>query len=112
MPVLFRYASAFSAMPRGSRSYGSRVIGSTIVQMRLSVGSALKGIDPGGRRIRNHEHVAGVDRAPATNTRAIEAEALGENLFVVFSESGREMLPGARQVGELEVHEFYLAIFD
>src|SRR6266853_6427605 len=29
-------------MPRGSRSYGSRVIGSTIVQMRLSVGSALK----------------------------------------------------------------------
>src|SRR5205809_8104492 len=29
-------------MPRGSRSYGSRVIGSTIVQIKLSVGSALK----------------------------------------------------------------------
>src|SRR5436190_4286793 len=42
MPVLCRYASAFSATPRGSRSYGSRVIGSTIVQMRLRVGSALK----------------------------------------------------------------------
>src|SRR5882762_10493221 len=42
MPVLFRYASAFSATPRGSRSYGSRVIGSTIVQIKLSVGSALK----------------------------------------------------------------------
>src|SRR5437764_11676383 len=42
MPVLCRYASAFSATPRGSRSYGSRVIGSTMVQMRLSVGSALK----------------------------------------------------------------------
>ncbi len=42
MPVLCRYASAFSATPRGSRLYGSRVIGSTIVQMRLRVGSALK----------------------------------------------------------------------
>src|SRR5213078_4964040 len=42
MPVDFKYASAFSATPRGSRSYGSRVIGSTIVQMRLKVGSALK----------------------------------------------------------------------
>src|SRR6476620_4438218 len=42
MPVLCKYASAFSATPRGSRSYGSRVIGSTIVQMRLRVGSALK----------------------------------------------------------------------
>src|SRR2546429_1037481 len=29
-------------MPRGSRSYGSRVIGSTIVQIKLSVDSALK----------------------------------------------------------------------
>src|SRR5436190_12388045 len=29
-------------MPRGSRSYGSRVIGSTIVQINESVGSALK----------------------------------------------------------------------
>src|SRR6266511_4716471 len=41
-PVDCKYASAFSAMPRGSRSYGSRVIGSTIVQIKLSVGSALK----------------------------------------------------------------------
>src|SRR5947207_10038008 len=41
MPVLCRYASAFSATPRGSRSYGSRVIGSTMVQIRLNVGSAL-----------------------------------------------------------------------
>src|SRR6266550_1005374 len=42
MPVDCKYASAFSATPRGSRSYGSRVIGSTIVQIKLSVGSALK----------------------------------------------------------------------
>src|SRR5256885_15596598 len=42
IPVDFKYASAFSATPRGSRSYGSRVIGSTIVQIKLSVGSALK----------------------------------------------------------------------
>src|SRR5207302_3671273 len=42
MPVDFKYASAFSATPRGSRSYGSRVIGSTMVQIKLRVGSALK----------------------------------------------------------------------
>src|SRR5205085_12266454 len=42
MPVDFKYASAFSATPRGSRSYGSRVIGSTIVHIKLNVGSALK----------------------------------------------------------------------
>src|SRR6266516_4539201 len=42
MPVDFNYASAFSATPRGSRSYGSRVMGSTMVQIKLSVGSVLK----------------------------------------------------------------------
>src|SRR5256885_11093813 len=42
MPVDFKCASAFSATPRGSRSYGSRVIGLTFVQMSESVGSALK----------------------------------------------------------------------
>src|SRR5213078_1262895 len=42
MPVDCKYASAFSATPRGSRSYGSRVMGSTIVQIKESVGSALK----------------------------------------------------------------------
>ncbi len=69
-------------------------------------------IDPGGRRIGNDEHVAGVDRAPAADARAIEAEAFGENLFVVFGERGGEMLPGAGQIGELEVHEFDLVVFD
>ena len=53
-----------------------------------------------------------VDRFPAADARAVEAEAFGENLFVVFGERGREMLPGAGQIGELEVHEFDLVVFD
>ena len=53
-----------------------------------------------------------VDHFPAANARAIEAEAVGKNLFVVFGERGREMLPGAGQVGELEVDQFHVVVFD
>ena len=43
MPVDFRYFSAFMAMLRGSREYGSLVIGSMMLQMSESVGSAMNG---------------------------------------------------------------------
>ena len=43
MPVDLRYFSAFIAMLRGSREYGSFVIGSTTLQMSESVGSAMNG---------------------------------------------------------------------
>src|SRR5512141_3386897 len=43
MPVDLRYFSAFIAMLRGSREYGSFVIGSTMLQMSDSVGSAMNG---------------------------------------------------------------------
>src|SRR5262245_21724123 len=43
MPVDLRYASAFLAMLRGSREYDSFVIGSTMLQIRLSVGRAMNG---------------------------------------------------------------------
>src|SRR5204863_9676559 len=62
-------------------------------QRRLRV----EDVDPGRARIGNDEHVAGVDRAPAADARAVEAEAIGENILVIFGEGGGEMLPGARQ---------------
>src|SRR6266568_3464162 len=43
MPVDLRYFSALMAMLRGSREYGSFVIGSTTLQMSDSVGSAMNG---------------------------------------------------------------------
>ena len=43
MPVDLRYFSALMAMLRGSREYGSLVIGSTMLQMSDSVGSAMNG---------------------------------------------------------------------
>ncbi len=72
----------------------------------------VKDIDPGRAGIGDDEHVAGVDRAPAADAGAVEAEALGENLLAVLGEGGGEMLPGARQIGELEVHEFDLVVLD
>ncbi len=43
IPVDLRYASAFWAMLRGSRLYFSLVMGSTMLQMKLMVGAAVKG---------------------------------------------------------------------
>src|SRR6266542_587639 len=43
MPVDLRYFSALMAMLRGSREYGSFVMGSTMLQMSESVGSAMNG---------------------------------------------------------------------
>ena len=80
--------------------------------MRLRVGSALKTSIHAVRRIGNDEHVGGVDHFPAANARAVEPEAVGENVLVVLGERGGEMLPGAWQIGEFEVHELYLVVFD
>ena len=69
-------------------------------------------VDPGRRRIGNDEHVRGVDDSPAADARSVEAEAIGENLLVVFGERGGEMLPRAEQVGELEVDQLHVVVFD
>src|SRR5580765_5971712 len=42
-PLLFKYASAFFAMLRGSRLYSSLVMGSTMLQVSDSVGFTMKG---------------------------------------------------------------------
>ena len=72
----------------------------------------IEDIDPCRRRIGDDEHVARVDGAPAANTRAVEAEAIGEYLLVVFGEGGGEMLPGTRQIGEFKIHELHVVVLD
>ena len=83
-----------------------------MVQIKTERRLGVKNIDPGRGRIGNDEHVGGVDRFPTANAGAIKAEAFGKNVFVIFGEGGGEMLPGAGQIGELEIHEFDLAVLD
>src|SRR5438045_4218756 len=72
----------------------------------------VKNINPGRARIGNDEHVAGIDRAPAADTGAVEPEAIGENFLVIFGERGGEMLPGTRQIGEFEIYELHVVVLD
>src|SRR4029077_1842192 len=73
---------------------------------------SIENIYPRRGRIRNDEHVRGVDHAPAANARSVKPEPIGEDFFIVFGERGREMLPGAEQIRELEVDQFHVAVFD
>ena len=72
----------------------------------------IEDIDPRRRRIRNHEHVGRIDDFPAANARAVETEPFRKNIVVIFGERRREMLPGAGQIGELEIDEFHVVVFD
>lgn len=72
----------------------------------------VENIDPRSGRIRNDEHVRGVDHAPAANARSVKPKAISENLLVVFGERGREMLPGAEQIREFEIDQLHVAFFD
>src|SRR5207247_5129497 len=72
----------------------------------------VKDVDPRGRRVGNDEHVRRIDHFPATNARSVEAESLGKNIVVVFGERGGEMLPGTRQIGEFEIHEFHAVVLN
>ncbi len=73
---------------------------------------SVEDINPRRRRIGNDKHIRGVDDFPTSNARTVEPESIGKNIFAIFAERGGEMLPRARQIGELEIHEFYLAVFN
>ena len=51
---------------------------------------------------RDEQHVGLVDRLPAADPRAVEAEALLEELLGRAPDRDGEVLPGAGQVDELE----------
>ena len=103
MPVDFRYFSALMAMLRGSRLYGSLVIGSTMLQMSESVGSAMNGSMHRRARVRDDQHVGGVDGLPAADRRAVEAEPFLEDRLRELVERDGEVLPDADEVHELQV---------
>ena len=73
---------------------------------------SVEDIDPSRRRIGNNEHVRSVDHFPSADARAVEAEAIGKNFVVVLAQRSGEMLPRAKQIGELVVHKFHVVVFD
>jgi hypothetical protein len=68
----------------------------------LAAKGSMKAVAGSGK----HEHVGGVDRLPAADRRAVEAEALGEDLLGQFGDRNGKMLPGPVDVAELEVDDF------
>jgi hypothetical protein len=61
-------------------------------------------VDDRGRGIRDQDHVRLGDLLKATNRGAVEAKALLERLLLETVDRQRDVLPGAGEVGELEVH--------
>ena len=67
-------------------------------------GGGHEGVDEGGGRIGHGQHVAGFDRFPAADRRAVEAQAIAEGVFGQFADRQGEVLPGAEGIDELHVH--------
>ena len=63
-----------------------------------------------GGRIRHHEHVRGVDRLPAADRRAVEAESFLEHFLGQLTGRNREVLPESQQVEELQVRGLDLVV--
>jgi hypothetical protein len=57
------------------------------------------------RRVGHQQHVRLVDLLEAADRRAVEADPVAERVLVEARERHSHVLPGARQVGELEVHQ-------
>ena len=62
-------------------------------------------VDNGRPRIGEEQHIALVDGLEAADARAIEADALGENVGGQLADGGAEVLPGAGQIDELEIDD-------
>jgi hypothetical protein len=61
-------------------------------------------IDCRAVRVGDQEHVALVDGLEAPDARTVEAHAVGEHVFLEPAERHAEVLPGAGEVNEAQVH--------
>ncbi len=68
-----------------------------------SVGELGERIDERRLGLRHEQHVALVDRLPAADARAVEAEAVLEDILVQLVDGNGEVLPQARKVHEPQV---------
>ena len=73
---------------------------------------AVKGVDPGGIRIRHHRHVRLVDGFPTADRGTVERHAVGEGAFIDQIVADREVLPFAVQVDEFQIDQFDSLVLD
>ena len=62
-------------------------------------------VEDRGRRVGHQQHVRLVDLLEPADRRAVEADPLAERVLVERRERHPHVLPGSRQVGELQVHQ-------
>ena len=62
-----------------------------------------EGIEKGGLGLGHDEHVALVDRLPAADARAVEAQAVFEHVLVQLADRNGEVLPQAGEIHEPQV---------
>ena len=67
-------------------------------------------IDERGVGLRQEEHVALVDRLPAADAGAVEAEAVFEHFFIELRDGDGEVLPDAGEVHEAHVDRLDVAL--
>ncbi len=74
-----------------------------MLQIIDRVGSSANGSSDGRLRLRHHQHVALVDRLPAADAGAVEAQAVLEDVLVQLVDGDGEVLPQAGKVHEPQV---------
>ena len=74
-----------------------------MLQIIASVGSVGERIEEGRLGLRHDEHVALVDRLPAADAGAVEAQAVFEHVFVELVDGDREVLPQAGKIHEPQI---------
>ena len=112
MPVLFEISFGLFGDPAWIaiiRFTGNRVLdGADKAERRFGV----EHVNPGRGRIRNDEHVAGLNCSPTTDAGAVKAQAIRKDILAVFVQRRGEVLPSTEKIGELEIDQFNSLIFD
>ena len=102
---------ALRAIERGSRLYSFLVIGSRTSQIIDSVVCMHERIDLGGVGNRHQQHVRLVDRLPAADAAAVEAEAMFEAFEGQFADGHRGVLPQPGEIHEAQIDELHFPFF-
>ena len=63
-----------------------------------------------GGEVRDHLHVAGVNRLPAADAGAVEHAPVFQHVLAKVGHGEHDVLPGAEEVNELEVHRDHLVV--
>ena len=103
MPVLLQVVHGLAGDVAGIAAVvfpGDRVLDVADHRQR---GDLAEWVERGGLRLRHHQHVALVDRLPAADAGAVEAQAVLEDVLVELVDGNGEVLPNAGEVHEPQI---------